>query len=241
MSKVVIITQARISSSRLPKKVLKTINGTTVLHHHLNRLKQTGLAVAVATTEEAESDLIVQEAKSVGVPATKGSLENVLARYHKTALANHADIVIRVTSDCPLISPAAILAGLALFKGSPSPEVTYCSNTVERTFPRGFDFEIFSMSLLDQAFERAVDQHDLEHVTPYFYTKKDPNIKVVQYSKLIDDSDLRLTLDTPEDLKMFEALFSKVNPDLLTDDELIGFLRKHPEITEINSGVKQKA
>lgn len=241
MAKILIITQARISSSRLPKKVLKILQGKSILARHLIRLKKTGLAVAVATTDEPESSLIIQEAQSLHVPATKGSLVDVLSRFHKTAMENKADVVIRVTSDCPVISADVIVAGVEMFNKSNRNNLTFCSNTLKRTYPRGFDFEIFSMELLDKAYRFATLPYDREHVTPWFYSKENQAVEIVQLEKASDDSDLRLTLDTSEDFKMFETLFEKFDVDANTDEALFKFLREHKEITDINADVRQKA
>ena len=150
MTRVGVITQARTTSTRLPGKVLLEVGGRTLLDHHLDRLATSGLGVYVATTVNATDDGIVELARRRGVGVHRGSEDDVLARYHECAVANDLDVVVRVTSDCPLIDGRVIAEGVAEFLRQDDPRL-YLSNVVARTFPRGFDFEIFGAPLLAEA------------------------------------------------------------------------------------------
>ena len=140
MKKVGIITQARVGSSRLPGKVLKTINGKTLLQYHLDRLRETGYPVFVATSELPQDDAIEQLCQVLGVKCYRGSETHVLSRFLKVIRAEKLDVVVRVTSDCPLVDPAIVKAGIEQFLKLDNERV-YLSNAIERTFAQGFDFE----------------------------------------------------------------------------------------------------
>lgn len=240
--KIICIVQARVGSTRLPGKVLKKICGKTVLEHDINRLKQAKNIdeIVIATTTKKEDDAIVDEAKRLNVKYFRGSERDVLSRYYYAAKENKADIVIRVTSDCPCID-YQILDNMIKKYLNNIENCDYMNNTIERTFPRGYDIEIFSFKCLKVAFEEAELDYEREHVTPYLYDSKN-NFKVKCYKNNIDYSKYRLTLDTQEDFevikRMYEELYSS-NYYFLLDDAM-KFLKNNPEISNINIGIKQK-
>ena len=160
-----IITQARINSSRLPNKIFLEAAGKPFLLYHIERLRKTGLPIIVATTDDGSEAPIVEFCKSHNLICYRGDEHDVLARFHGAALGYDVSNIIRVTSDCPLIDPDLIKKGLENYNNfSPA---TYYSNALERTYPRGLDYEIFSFELLNEAFENATDPADREHVTPF--------------------------------------------------------------------------
>lgn len=239
---VVCIVQARVGSSRLPGKVLKKICGKTVLEHDINRLKLASRIdeIVIATTIEAQDNQIVEEAKRLGVKYFRGSENDVLSRYYYAAKENNADIVVRVTSDCPCIDYNILDNMIEMFieqNGS----VDYVSNTIERTYPRGYDGEVFSFEALEKAFNNAEKCYEREHVTPYLYDLNN-NFKILQYKNCHDYSKYRVTLDTKEDFQVIESIYEALfkNEVYFSLNDVIDFLEKNPEIATINEKIKQK-
>src|SRR5262245_34128657 len=168
-ARVGVISQARATSTRLPGKVLLPVGGRTFLEHHLDRVAfGNSFPVIVATTVNAEDDPIVAVAERAGLPWYRGSELDVLERFAGAADQNALDVVVRVTSDCPLIDGRVVAAGVERYLAEDDPRL-YAANTLERTYPRGFDFEIFSADLLREAHKDATRPEDREHVTSYLH------------------------------------------------------------------------
>ena len=234
-----IITQARSTSSRLPGKVLIKVGDATILSHHIKRLQSSGFEIFIATTENSSDDPIAAFCTENNYPFFRGSESNVLDRYYKTAKKFNLDIIIRVTSDCPLIDGNVIKSAVAEYLLLNDDEV-YLSNGIERTFPRGFDFEIFSLSLLEDAWRNATEDFEKEHVTPYLYQGKNKRIKIKQFLHNTDKSRYRLTLDTKEDYELLRILIEDYHADKKSVDEIISIMDNHPELSQINKDVEQK-
>lgn len=237
--KVGIISQARMTSTRLPGKVLKQINGKTVLDYHLERLQETGYPVFIATTTNSTDDLIIDFCKKHNLPFYRGDEQNVLSRYYGCAKENGLDVIVRVTSDCPLIAPELVKNGIGIYQKSNDPYL-YLSNVIDRTYPRGFDFEVFSFALLERAFEEATKPEDLEHVTPYIHQNRTSDIHFYHYKNTVDRNKYRITLDTPEDFELLRILIEDHQADNLTGQEIIELLDNHPELVAINAEIEQK-
>lgn len=206
MKKVVII-QARFGSTRLPGKILKHLGSQSALHHVLNRcLAIEGIdAVCCAIPDSKENDVIVDEAAKCDVQISRGSEADVLSRYHKAAVETNADIIIRVTSDCPLVDPKVVAATLELFEQE---KADFASNNEPRSWPHGLDCEVFSMEWLDRANEQAKESFEREHVGPYI--RNHPEVKKVNLLALEPGLEkYRWTLDTPEDFTFLKTLFTK--------------------------------
>lgn len=239
--KTVAIIQARMGSTRLPGKVLKKVLGKPLLEYQLERVKKSRLIdeIVVATTVKEQDQPIVDFCMEKGVSCYRGSEEDVLARYYEAAKAYEADIVVRLTSDCPVIDPGVIDRVIQAFLEDE--EADYVSNTLERTFPRGMDTEVFSFQALEQAFQSARMQSEREHVTPYIWKNSDRfSIKSVFHR---DDLSIhRWTVDTPEDFelikKMIEHLY-QVQRDFSMED-MLQLLDQHPQWKEINAHIEQK-
>ena len=236
---VAIITQARVNSSRLPNKIFLEASGISFLQHHINRLKKTGLPVIVATTNNGSEKPIVDFCKKENIPCYCGDENNVLKRYYECAKKYGVSTVIRVTSDCPLIDATLIQNGLAAYKKNESHTIYY-SNTIERSYPRGMDYEIFSFELLEDAFNNATDESDKEHVTPYLWKNKSGNVTVKTDLCSEDNSNYRITLDTAEDLDLLTRLIEKHAADKMDCDTIVQVLKNNPELAEINKLIEQK-
>ena len=166
--RIVVITQARTGSTRLPAKVTREVLGRPLLAYHLERLKMIKQAdeIVVATTGNPKDDIIVNIAEKAGVGWYRGSEDDVLSRYYEAATEYGAEVVVRVTSDCPLIDPE--ISGRVIQEYVDSfPRFDYVSNTLRRTYPRGLDTEVFSYEILREVNGKAKEPADREHVTRY--------------------------------------------------------------------------
>ena len=244
--RTVAIIQARMGSTRLPGKVMMKILDKTVLEHVIYRVLQAKEIddIVIATTTKSDDDIIVKEANRLGVKHSRGSEEDVLSRYYHAAIENKVDIVVRITSDCPLIDPQIIDEMVMKFKKLYNEhKVDYLSNTQDRTFPRGLDVEIFPFNILEETFCNAEKLHQREHVTPYIYENKD-KFKLENYLNKIDYSSHRWTLDTPEDYEMIKMIYEGLNDcsshTIILFQDIIEYLELYPEIALINSNINQK-
>lgn len=234
-----IITQARMGSTRLPGKVLRTIRGTAILEYHVRRLQASQLPVYIATTTLPEDDAIAELARQLAVPCFRGDVDDVLSRYFNTATHFGLEVVVRVTSDCPLVDGAVLAAEVARYVAAADPQL-YLSNGLVRTFPRGLDFEVFSYELLAEAQQHAASLSDREHVTPYIHQNRSGNVHFAQAVRETDASRFRVTLDTAEDFRLLEVLLGQYHADTLSADQLITLLEAHPEAVAINAEIEQK-
>jgi spore coat polysaccharide biosynthesis protein SpsF len=233
-----IVTQARTTSTRLPRKVLLEAGGRTMLDHHLDRLATSGLPVVVATTTNDTDDEIAALADGRGLPVHRGSEDDVLSRFHGAAVEHGLDVVVRVTSDCPLIDGPLIRDAVRDFVAAGDPAL-YLSNTLERSFPRGFDFEVFGAAALADAHARATRPAEREHVTPYLYAGEGrAHLRSITWP--VDRSAYRVTLDTPDDLLLIRALVEEHDAQRMTVGQVIALLDVHPELVALNSHVEQK-
>lgn len=240
--KITVIIQARMGSTRLPGKVLMNISGKTVLHHVVDRVSQCRNIddIIIATTTLDKDDLIVKEVEKIGCKYFRGSENNVLDRYYEAATFNKSDIIIRITSDCPLIDPLIVDKIIEFYINNNYEMVTNaCSDSSKRTYPRGLDTEIFSYNVLKKAKENAKESYQLEHVTPYIYEN---TTNIFYYKNNIDYSKYRFTLDTEEDLKLIKEIYSNLyfgeNNFYLGD--VIEVMENNPDLFFINNSIKQK-
>jgi glutamate-1-semialdehyde 2,1-aminomutase/spore coat polysaccharide biosynthesis protein SpsF len=234
MTKTVAIIQARFGSTRLPGKVLKPLGTGIVLDHAIARCRAMPSvdAVVIATTEREEDGAIVAAAERAGALVHRGSVEDVLSRYAGAARGVDADVVLRVTSDCPLIDPGICerVIRLRAEKG-----VDYAANNFPRLYPHGLDCEVFTREALERADRTASTAYDREHVTPWLRRTAD-----VTRTSLIGPGwpavQQRWTLDFPEDYAFFTALFPLLPQDRFAGmDEVLGILAAHPEIGALST------
>lgn len=240
--KTVVIIQARMGSTRLPGKVMKELCGQTVLKHVVERVKQCSEMneIIIATTTHSGDDRIEKEAQNIGVKCFRGSESDVLSRYYYAAKESNADIVVRITSDCPLIDPKVMDNVIRFYKEHDYPYVSNSnSNPSNLTFPRGLDTEVFGFEDLEEAFVNAKEPYQREHVTPYLYEE---GRELYIYKNDNNYSEYRWTLDTEEDYafiqKVYENLYKGKHNFYLND--IITLMEKKPELYEINKDIKQK-
>jgi spore coat polysaccharide biosynthesis protein SpsF len=233
---ILAIVQARMSSTRLPGKVMKPILGRPMLDLQLERLRRVTAIdrLVVATSDLAGDDPIEALCEDQGVAVFRGSLSDVLGRYHGALEAyGPADHVVRLTADCPLADPDVIGGCIAQHLATGA---DYTSNGVERTFPKGLDVEIMTAATLERAHRDAMAQDEREHVTMYIYR----NPQTFRLSHFVQDrrlGSLRWTVDTPEDLEMVTAVYQALyqdNPDFRQAD-ILALIASHPEIAVINA------
>jgi spore coat polysaccharide biosynthesis protein SpsF len=239
--RIVTIIQARMGSTRLPQKVTRDLTGEPVLARVVNRVKRTKTIdkVVIATTTNPQDDALVSLCAQYGWPSYRGSEDDVLDRYYRAAWEHQAEVVVRVTSDCPLIEPEVIDLVVQVFLES-QPELDYASNTLPpRTFPRGLDTEVISFAALERAWQRDKDPAWREHVTPYIYRTPDQfNVRAVTNST--DYSDMRWTVDTLEDLEFVRRIYTHFGHDQFSWRDVLALLAQHPDWQEINRHVEQK-
>lgn len=236
------IVQARTGSTRLPGKVLKKIADKTVLEHVVERLKfSTKLdTIIVSTTINPIDDSIVDLCKKQKIPFFRGSEFNVLERYYETASHYNLDVIVRVTSDCPLIDPIIVDSVIRKYLHSKYDLVTNAGLIdSQRTFPRGLDLEVFSFDILKIAHSKATHEYHKEHVTPYIYENFN-NLYTVK--SLIDYSNYRLTLDTHEDWILINRIFDLlyIEEKYFGLSEIVSLLEQNPSLVKINQQINQK-
>ena len=239
--RVVAIIQARMGSTRLPGKVLLDLAGEPMLARVVNRTRraQTLDEVVVAMTVKPTDDAIVDLCDERGWPCFRGSEEDVLDRYYRAAVAHQADVVVRITSDCPLIEPEVVDRVVREFLER-QPEVEYACNVLpRRTFPQGLDTEVICLDALEQAWREDLNPAWREHVTPYICRNPD----LFHIHGVIDEVDyshMRWTVDTPEDLAFVRRIYNHFGHDRFSWREVLTVLEQHPEWLEINQHVQQK-
>lgn len=237
-----IISQARVGSSRLPGKVLKRVLDKPLLEFQIERLRRVKLAdeVVIATTTKDVDQPIVDLCNRLSVPCFRGSEEDVLARFYGAAKNHRADVIVRVTSDCPIIDPQVLDQVIQYYIDHQS-QYDYVSNCLERSYPRGMDAEVFSFTVLAEAFQKATERPEREHVTSFIY--RNPQFyRLANVAYVENQSRHRWTVDTVEDFEliknMIEALYP-LNPLFDLKDCLI-LINNHQEWYNINSYIEQK-
>ncbi len=239
--RVIIISQARTGSTRLPAKILKKSIGRTLLELHMERLQRVqGVADIVVATTTNPNDMAIQNlAEQQNWRVFRGSEEDVLDRYYQAALTHNADIIVRVTSDCPVIDSGLLSTGINAYQ-SFSGQCDWYSNTFsKRTFPRGLDFEIFSFAALENAWSHAKDFALREHVTPYIYRNSDLFRLEGMYNPQ-DYSGYRWTVDTSEDFALIDQIFQHFNHNDFTWQDILAAYADNPHWASINASVVQK-
>jgi spore coat polysaccharide biosynthesis protein SpsF len=239
LKKIGIISQARMTSTRLPGKVLLEAAGKSMLEYHTERLASSGLPIIIATTTNDTDDPIVDFAKGRNISYYRGDENHVLSRYYEAAKSYELDTIIRVTSDCPLIDGNLVREGVDLFEKENN-QYLYLSNCLKRSYPRGFDFEVFSFQALKEAYHCASLPGDIEHVTPYIHQNRSEKVVFRNITQLVDKSEYRITLDTEEDFQLIKILIEQYGAAELDFMQIISVFDSHPELASINAHIEQK-
>jgi spore coat polysaccharide biosynthesis protein SpsF len=239
-ARTVAIVQARMGSTRLPGKVLLPLLGEPVLTRVMRRAARARTLdeVVVATTTLADDDAIVALAATEDWPVVRGSETDLLERYLVAARAHDADVVVRITSDCPLIDPEVIDATVGAFRAA---AVDYASNALEpATYPRGLDVEVIARAALERAGRDDADPAWREHATPYVY--RHPELfRLLRVPADDDHGDLRWTLDTPEDYRLIGRIYDALGRDDFGWREALAVVEANPSWASINREIVQKA
>ncbi len=232
--KIIAVTQARIGSTRFPKKILNKINGKTLLELHIERIQKSKLIddIIIATTTENGVEKIVEIADKVNVKYFKGSLNDVLDRFYQALKSHNPDYVVRLTSDCPLIDAELIDK---VVKYTIDNNLDYCSNVLKETYPDGQDIEVFKYKALEQAWEQAELKSEREHVTPYIRNNASYNGGTLFISDSFDYienyRDVRLTVDEAKDFEVIKLLIDKLG----FEANWLDYTKCYLENTEIKS------
>lgn len=239
MTKIIAVIQARMSSTRLPGKVLKDIGGWTMLTRVVRRVQRAALldGLVVATTTLPSDDGVIAECNKLNIPCFRGSQSDVLDRYYQTALAFQADVVVRITSDCPFADPEIVDQVVAAFlKERPD----FASNCLVRTYPQGLDVEVVGINPLERAWREARLDYQRVHVMPYIY--QNPScFRLLSITGKVDLSQYRWTVDTIDDLKFTQAIYARLeNKDTWSWRDVLALLEDDPQLTELNQHVEQK-
>jgi spore coat polysaccharide biosynthesis protein SpsF len=232
---IVAILQARVSSTRLPNKVLKTLLGKPMLQRQIERIKRSTYLndIVVATSIEPEDDAIFELCNNLKVKCFRGSLDNVLDRYYQAAKTYNADHIVRLTGDCPLIDSQVIDQVIAMHLMH---HTDYCCNCNPPTFPDGLDIEIFNRQALNLSWEKAQKPSEKEHVTQ-FIRNNDNLFKKENYQQSPNLSHLRWTVDENSDFDFVTQIYQYLYPqkaDFSTQD-ILQLLKEKPELIKINS------
>ncbi|WP_103069046.1 cytidylyltransferase domain-containing protein [Aquimarina sediminis] len=215
--KVVVITQARSGSTRLPNKVLKEIEGKTLLQIHIDRIRQAKLVddIFIATTTNKEDDQIEELANQLQVKCSRGSEDDVLDRFYQAVKKVKPDYIVRLTSDCPLIDPVLIDE---VIREAKDRKLDYYTNVLKELYPDGQDIEVFTFNALEKAWNETTLKSDREHVTPYI--RNNSSYKkgklFTSDNHFIDENynDVRLTVDEQKDFEVIEKMVSALGLDM---------------------------
>jgi spore coat polysaccharide biosynthesis protein SpsF len=233
------VIQARLSSTRLPGKVLRSLGGKTVLSWVIRAASQaSGVdTVILATSDSPEDDAVAEEARRCGAAVVRGPLDDVLARYALAVRSYPCDAVVRLTADCPLHDPALIAQVVGLWRADPT--LDHVSNIVVRRYPRGFDTELVRRDVLEEQDRTATGSHR-EHVTSNIYTRPDV-YRCGGVVPGVDNSDLRVTLDTEEDARLLDAVVLELGAGVPHWEDVVSLLRSRPDLVALNASVAQKS
>jgi spore coat polysaccharide biosynthesis protein SpsF len=237
-----VIMQARMTSKRLPGKVLISICDKPIISHIIERLGTcnniSDIILAIADTKQ--NGVLEEYAKSIDCHFYRGSENDVLLRYYRTAEAFEVDTIVRITSDCPLVDPKIIDEMIDSYSSN---TFNYMAVGIQGNFPRGLDAEVFSFETLKKVNIQAHLPYEREHVTPYIYQHPELfAIRFIEAQGKLRRPDLRLTVDTEEDLRFVKEIFKRLynNGNIFSIEKVIDLLDEHPELLTINAHIHQK-
>jgi spore coat polysaccharide biosynthesis protein SpsF len=235
--KRVVIVQARMTSTRLPGKILADLAGRPMLAQQIARIGKCRNVdeIVIATTTNATDDPVAALATDEKVGLFRGSEHDVLARYVGAAHAAHADVVVRITADCPLLDPGIVDRVIDCLLEEPC---DYASNTAVRTFPRGLDVEALHVDALLRTARLGTSQMAREHVTWFIHQDRPDLFLRRSVRDPVDNSDLRWTVDTPDDLELVRRIYQE-SPPGHDYRALIEWLRTRPDLIRLNAHIAQ--
>lgn len=258
MPRTIAIIQARMGSSRLPGKVLLDISGQPMLVRVVERTRRADLldGFLIATTTDVSDDPIEVCCRQHGYPVFRGSVFDILDRFHQAALQERAEVVVRITADCPAIDPQIINRTVAAFRDFGA---DFAANRLvppwRRTFPIGLDTEVCSFSSLEKAWREANQPFQREHVMPFFYEGIPPEAFDLTRDSLVisprgfrtllvnhvpDYGSLRWTVDTPQDLEFIRQVFNRLEKDDFSWRDLLRLVEQEPDLQKVNENVTRK-
>ncbi len=236
VSMILAVIQARMSSTRLPGKVLKDVLGQPMVIRQLERISRSKLIdqIVVATSTESSDDPLAKAVTDAGYSVFRGSLDDVLSRFQTLRADYNPTHIVRLTADCPLTDPAVIDG---IIEQHVETQVDYTSNVISRTFPRGLDAEVFTVAALDRLSELDLSEDEHEHVTLGFY-KRQGEFTLTNYAGETDNCHLRWTVDNPEDYDFALWVYSELYPTKPNFDsaDIMELLERHPERILIEDG-----
>lgn len=243
MGKVVAIIQARMGSSRLPGKVLADLAGQPVLAWVARRAQRaTGIdLVMIATSTDKEDDAIAAFCEREGLACYRGSQHDVLDRYIQAARQAQADVIVRLTGDCPYVDSEMLGDNLRVFLEA-TPPLDFAANRLpgDRTIPIGLDAEFCTMAALETAWREAKEPHQREHVMPFFYEHPE-RFRILHITHAPLYGNLRWTVDTPEDLQLARQIAAEFSNDRFSWKDILALFERQPELAKINAGVAHKS
>ncbi len=236
---ILAILQARMTSTRLPGKVMRPLLGIPMIERQVERIRRSKHLdqLVLATSNDITDDVLAEHSAGIQVACSRGSLNDVLDRFYQTAVPYTPEHVVRLTGDCPLIDPTVIDAVVEMHLAG---SFDYTSNRSPPTFPDGLDTEIFTLKSLKCAWQNAQTTYQREHVTPFIY--EGGLFRSANFRNDVDLSELRWTVDEEPDFRFVERVFEELynqRPDFDMHD-VVDLLNRQPEISQINGHVGQK-
>ena len=230
-----VVLQARMSSTRLPGKVMSKINGHPMLYWEIGRISKAKLVnkIVVAISDDSSDDILAEYLESIHQEYIRGSLDNVLGRYVKAEENYNPTAIIRLTADCPLVMPELIDQYLEIFyKG----DFDYLSNTLELSYPDGLDVEIIKPGILKKLLEFNLSEEEKEHVTLGIYSRKD-KFRTHNVSNKTNISDFRWTVDTYNDLAFVKSIYKQFESEEMnfTFEDVLKYFKENPNLNRIVS------
>jgi len=233
---IVAIIQARMSSTRLPKKVLLPLGKKTVIENVYDRVGRSKLVnrVVLATTTDPSDDVLAKLCEEKGIEVFRGSLEDVLDRYYQAGLKYHADVIVRITGDCPLTDPKIIDRAISVHLKDKN-DFTATAYLGNETFPDGLDVDIFSFKTIKTSWENAKLPYQREHIGQYV-TANASDFKIGSIQNDQNLSSKRWTLDEPSDYEFLKAIYQGLGKDGndFGMEQVLQYVKDHPELEAIN-------
>ena len=230
-----VVLQARMSSTRLPGKVMSQINGHPMIYWEISRISKAKLVnkTVVAISDQSSDDILANYLESIHQEYIRGSLDNVLSRYVKAEENYNPSAIIRLTADCPLVMPELIDQYLEIFYKS---NFDYLSNTLELSYPDGLDIEIIRPGIFKELLEFNLSEEEKEHVTLGVYSRKD-KFRTHNVSNQTNISDFRWTVDTLDDLVFVKSVYEHFESKEMnfTFEDVLKYVTDNPNLNRITS------